>query len=96
VALDLGALVAMQNREFEDRLKAVLGSTEASGQIILFIDELHTGDAGAAEGDGSSGMLTGPRPRGTAVSGRDPRGIRPSRTRLWNGGSSRLCRRAFR
>ena len=54
VALDLGAMVAgaKYRGEFEDRLKAVLKEvTEASGQIILFIDELHTlVGAGAAEG----------------------------------------------
>jgi len=54
IALDLGALVAGAKfrGEFEDRLKAVLKEvTEASGQIVLFIDELHTlVGAGAAEG----------------------------------------------
>jgi ATP-dependent Clp protease ATP-binding subunit ClpB len=54
VALDLAALVAgaKYRGEFEDRLKAVLLEiTEAEGQIILFIDELHTlVGAGAAEG----------------------------------------------
>ena len=54
VGLDLGAMVAGAKfrGEFEDRLKAVLKEvTEASGQIILFIDELHTlVGAGAAEG----------------------------------------------
>src|SRR5712672_1073657 len=54
VALDLAALVAgaKYRGEFEDRLKAVLMEiTEAEGQIILFIDELHTlVGAGAAEG----------------------------------------------
>ena len=54
LALDLGAMVAgaKYRGEFEDRLKAVLKEvTEASGQIILFIDELHTiVGAGAAEG----------------------------------------------
>jgi ATP-dependent Clp protease ATP-binding subunit ClpB len=54
VALDLAAMVAgaKYRGEFEDRLKAVLKEiTEAEGQIILFIDELHTlVGAGAAEG----------------------------------------------
>jgi ATP-dependent Clp protease ATP-binding subunit ClpB len=54
VALDLGALIAgtKYRGEFEDRLKALLKEiTEAGGEIILFIDELHTlVGAGAAEG----------------------------------------------
>ena len=54
VALDLGALIAGAKfrGEFEDRLKAVLKEiSNAAGNIILFIDELHTlVGAGAAEG----------------------------------------------
>ncbi len=62
VALDLGALVAgaKYRGEFEERLKAVLKEiTESNGQIILFIDELHTVvGAGAAEGSiDASNML---------------------------------------
>ena len=54
VALDMGALVAgaKYRGEFEERLKAVLKAVQdAQGQIVLFIDELHTVvGAGAAEG----------------------------------------------
>jgi ATP-dependent Clp protease ATP-binding subunit ClpB len=54
LALDMGALIAgsKYRGEFEDRLKAVLKEIDrAQGQIILFIDELHTVvGAGAAEG----------------------------------------------
>ena len=62
VALDLGALVAgaKYRGEFEERLKAVLKEiTSAEGQILLFIDEMHTlVGAGAAEGSmDASNML---------------------------------------
>lgn len=54
IALDMGALIAgaKYRGEFEDRLKAVLKEiSEAGGEIILFIDELHTiVGAGSAEG----------------------------------------------
>lgn len=54
LALDMGALIAGAKfrGEFEDRLKAVIKEvTEADGQIILFIDEIHTlVGAGASEG----------------------------------------------
>jgi ATP-dependent Clp protease ATP-binding subunit ClpB len=62
VALDLGALIAgaKYRGEFEERLKAVLKEiTDAAGQVVLFIDELHTVvGAGAAEGSiDASNML---------------------------------------
>src|ERR687888_38388 len=63
-ALDIGALVAgsKYRGEFEERLKAVLNEIKAAeGQIILFIDELHTiVGAGAAEGAVSAGNLLKP------------------------------------
>jgi len=70
VALDMGALIAgaKYRGEFEDRLKAVLKEVEnAQGNIILFIDELHTVvGAGAAEGAvDASNMLKPALARGT-------------------------------
>ncbi len=64
VALDMGALIAgaKYRGEFEDRLKAVLKEvTEAQGQIILFIDEMHTlVGAGKAEGAMDAGNMLKP------------------------------------
>jgi ATP-dependent Clp protease ATP-binding subunit ClpB len=63
-ALDIGALIAgsKYRGEFEERLKAVLNEIKsAQGQVILFIDELHTiVGAGAAEGAVSAGNLLKP------------------------------------
>ena len=64
VALDMGALIAgaKYRGEFEERLKAVLKEVqEAEGQIILFIDELHTVvGAGKTEGSMDAGNLLKP------------------------------------
>src|SRR5512142_800502 len=64
MALDLSAMVAgsRYRGEFEDRLKAVLKEiTDARGQIIVFIDELHTiVGAGAAEGAMDAGNMLKP------------------------------------
>src|SRR5437660_83013 len=64
VALDLGALIAgaKYRGEFEDRLKAVLKEiADARGQIVVFIDELHTiVGAGAAEGAMDAGNMLKP------------------------------------
>jgi ATP-dependent Clp protease ATP-binding subunit ClpB len=63
-ALDIGALLAgsKYRGEFEERLKAVLKEIQSSeGQIILFIDELHTiVGAGAAEGAVDAGNMLKP------------------------------------
>ncbi|HIQ88568.1 TPA: ATP-dependent chaperone ClpB [Candidatus Galligastranaerophilus faecipullorum] len=64
VALDIGALVAGAKfrGEFEERLKKVIAEVEKSqGQIIMFIDELHTVvGAGASEGSTDAGNLLKP------------------------------------
>jgi len=64
VQLDMGALVAgaKYRGEFEERLKAVLKEiTESSGDVILFVDEMHTVvGAGAAEGAMDAGNMLKP------------------------------------
>ncbi len=64
VQLDMGALIAgaKYRGEFEERLKAVLKEvTDAAGEIILFVDEMHTVvGAGAAEGAMDAGNMLKP------------------------------------
>lgn len=64
MSLDMGALIAGAKfrGEFEERLKAVLSEVQASeGQIVLFIDEIHTVvGAGASEGSMDAGNLLKP------------------------------------
>ena len=99
VALDLGAMVAgaKYRGEFEERLKAVLGEiADSDGQIITFIDELHTiVGAGAAEGaDGRrQHAQADARPRRAPRASARPRSTSTAstsrRTPRWSGGSSR-------
>ena len=64
ITLDMGSLIAgaKYRGEFEERLKAVLKEvTESDGQIILFIDEIHTVvGAGASQGSMDAGNLLKP------------------------------------
>ena len=64
IALDMGALIAgaKLRGEFEERLKAVLKEvTDSNGQVILFIDEIHTVvGAGASQGSMDAGNLLKP------------------------------------
>ena len=105
ISLDLSALVAGAKfrGEFEDRLKAVLKEvTEANGQIILFIDELHTlVGAGAAEGamDASNMLKPALGARRAALRRGDNPGRIPQTGRKRSGAgtalSTSLRRRAF-
>jgi ATP-dependent Clp protease ATP-binding subunit ClpB len=65
ISLDMGSLIAgaKYRGEFEDRLRAVLREvTESNGQIVLFIDELHTvvGTGGSTQGAMDAGNLLKP------------------------------------
>ena len=106
VSLDIGSLIAgaKYRGEFEDRLKAVLREvSEADGQVILFIDELHTiVGAGAAEGAADAANMLKPalargelRCVGADDAGRVPK-ICGRRCRVGATLSARLCWRTDR
>uniref|UniRef100_A0A0N4ZDF7 ATPase_AAA_core domain-containing protein n=1 Tax=Parastrongyloides trichosuri TaxID=131310 RepID=A0A0N4ZDF7_PARTI len=81
MALDMGALIAgaKYRGEFEERLKAVLNEVAAAeGQIVLFIDEMHT-LVGAGKGDGAmdaSNLLKPALARGRRAGAPLPEGLR--------------------
>jgi len=97
IALDIGALVAgsKYRGEFEDRLKAVLKEiTESDGQIICFIDELHTlVGAGAAEGAVDAANMLKPALAASCAASARPRSTNTAstsrRTPRSSGASSR-------
>ena len=96
MALDMGALVAgaKYRGEFEERLKAVLNEViGAEGNIILFIDEMHT-LVGAGKADGAMDAANLIKPALARCTAWGPPPCRNTanmwkRTRRWRGGSSR-------